>query len=173
MIRFEIRLWVAIFAVAGIVTLTTSLWGSISTKSFTMPNQSMAPTIEKGEKVKADMKAYDMVDPQIGDLAIFVPNESNELRWIFRVAAVPGDVISYAEGVLQRNGTIVYAPAPLQNQTFKPPTKMKEGAEIEYPYKLKTIEYFFLSDDPSHMHDSRYWGIVKREQILGKLVSHE
>ncbi len=171
-IKFEIKLWIAFFVVAGSVTLTSSLFGSPSNKSFTMPTQAMAPTIKKGEKVKADMKAYEMVEPHTGDLAIFVPNKNSDLRWVFRVAAKPGDVISYVEGALQRNGILVYAPPPLQGLTFKSPTKMKEGAEIEYPYKLKETEYFFLSDDPSHMHDSRYWGTIEREQILGKLVSH-
>jgi len=170
MIKFEVRLWLLFLAVVGSMSIASSLFAS---NVFTMPNHSMAPTIEKGERVMADMKAYEIADPKTGDLVIFIPNENRDLRWVFRVAAVPGDRLSYRNEVLERNGEAIYAPAPLHDQTFKSPDRMKGGSEINFPYELKDGEYFLLSDDPSHMHDSRYWGIVEKDQILGKLSSHE
>lgn len=171
-LRPEARLCLVFFAVAGVITLATALFGCTSNKTFTMPNHSMAPTIEKGERVKVDMKAYEIGDPEAGDLAMFIPNENRDLRWIFRVAAVPGDVLSYSDGTLEKNGISIHAPPPLQDQAFKSPERMKEGYVINFPYTLEEAEYFFLSDDPDHLHDSRYWGIVGRDQITGKLISH-
>lgn len=171
-IKFEAKSWIALLVITGVATLGASLFGSFSTKTFTMPNKSMAPTIEKNELITVDMRAYEIDDPNTGDLAIFIPNESSDLRWIFRVAGVPGDSLAYVNGVLHRNGKPIQTPAPLQNQTFKSPDRMKVGAEITYPHQLGKSEYFFLSDDPSHLHDSRYWGIVVREQILGRITSH-
>lgn len=172
-VKFEAKLWIALFAVAGAIALGSSLFSSSATKTFTMPNESMVPTIAKNERVEVNMKAYETEDPQTGDLAIFIPNENNDLRWIFRVAAVPGDTVSYSNETLERNGKPIFAPEPLNEILFKSPQRMKKGSEIRFSHTLEETEYFFLSDDPSHMHDSRYWGIIERDQILGKLTSHK
>jgi len=160
-------------AVAGLVLLGVSRRTISADRIFRMPNHSMAPTIMKGDRVTVDLHAYSEREPDLSDLVIFRPYETGKLKWIFRIAGVPGDIIGYENGVLVRNGYPIPAPEPLQDQTYAAPGQMKAGAEIEYPCQLGPVEYFLLSDDPEHMHDSRYWGLIEREQILARVTSHE
>lgn len=153
----------------GIVTVSSLVTGCSSKQAMIVPNLSMAPTLQKNEKVVANFLAYKIEDPQRGDLAVFIPRDTENLSWVFRVAALPGDTLSYKDGVLQRNQETIFAPSPLEEQFFRSPNKVKEGAEMTFPYTLEENEYFFLSDDPSHMHDSRYWGPIDRNEIVGKL----
>lgn len=165
--------WGLAIAVAGGVLFGILVWLSSSVGIFRMPNHAMAPTIQKGDRVSVDLHAYAERDPESGDLVMFRPDETGDLKWIFRIAGVPGDVIEYEEGDrLLRNGSPVFAPAPLEDQTYAAPPQMKTGVEIAYPYRLGPTEYFLLSDDPEHMHDSRYWGLIEREQILARVTSH-
>lgn len=165
--------WGVVIAVAGGVLLGFLVWTGGSAGNFRMPNHSMAPTIGKGDRVAVDLAAYAESEPEAGDLALFRPGETGDVRWVFRIAAIPGDIVGYDEGRLTRNGRAVFAPEPFQDLTFAAPDRMKAGAEITYPHQLGPTEYFLLSDDPAHMHDSRYWGLVGRAQILGRVTSHE
>ncbi len=131
----------------------------------------MAPTLQKGEKVTANFQAYRIVDPQIGDLAIFIPRYNRDLSWVFRVAAGPGDTLSYKEGALQRNEITLSPLTPFEGQTFRSPKMQKKDLEMTFPYTLKENEYFFLSDNPNYTRDSRYWGPIDRSEIVGKLTN--
>jgi len=137
-----------------------------------VPNLSMAPTLQKGEKAMANFQAYRIVDPQIGDLAIFIPRNTRDLNWVFRVAAGPGDTLSYKDGALQRNGITLSRPAPFEGQTYRAPKTQKKGLEMESPNTLGENEYFFLSDNPNYTRDSRYWGPIDRSEIVGRLTNY-
>lgn len=132
-----------------------------------MPNDGMSPTIALGERVNGRLGAYDEEDPQMGDLVIFRPFGHPGRRWVFRVAGVPGDRMGYAGGVLTRNGVVVTSPAFDVGRTFP---SVPGGADVIGT--LGAGEYFLLSDDPEHGDDSRVWGLVRREWILGKVTSH-
>jgi signal peptidase I len=63
----------------------------------------MAPTIEKGDRVSVDLHAYAESDPEPGDLVMFRPDGTGDLKWTFRIAAVPGNTIGYEDDVLVRD----------------------------------------------------------------------
>ena len=169
----KIPIWGLLALVSGGVALAAVLLKSSSEQSYRMPNHSMAPTIEQGDRVRVDSKAYAEASPQVGDLAVFVPRDTPNLKWIFRVAAVAGDTVSYQDDILCRNGAPIRPPPPLDDMTFSAPGRMKKGVEITFPYRLSENDTFLLSDDPEHRHDSRFWGLVQREDIVGKVSSHE
>ena len=131
----------------------------------------MRPTIVAGDRIKADMKAYQYAAPQLGDLALFVPVGQPDKRWVFRIAGVPGDVLAYDEGVLIRNDEVVTSSAIAGRATFGP-VSIADNLLRDNGLELEEKEYFLLSDDPDHYNDSRAWGPVHFSNILGKVVSH-
>ena len=153
-----------------IATLAVLVAGCSPKQAMIVPDLSMAPTLAKGERVIANFRAYHIKDPQVGDIAIFLPRDLEKPNWVLRVAALPGDTISYKNGSLQKNRASIYAPAPLQNQTYRAPAELAEDVALAYPYTLGENEYFFLSDDPNQTSDSRYWGPIDRSEIVGKLA---
>ncbi len=156
---------VLLFTVAGLVA------GCSSKQAMIIPDGSMTPTLQKGETVTANFLAYRIEDPRIGDLAIFLPQPPHYANWVFRVAAVPGDRLSYENGSLQRNSETLIASAPFNGRVFPAPPNATVHTKVSFPYTLKADEYFFLSDDPDCRSDSRFLGPTHRSEIVGKLAN--
>jgi len=159
--HFWITFGIAIFAVL--------VSGCSSKQVMIVPDLSMAPTLDKGEKVVANFLAYRIEDPQRGDLAIFIPRSPQISNWVLRVAAVPGDTLSYENGTLQLNNKTVCAPYFSNDRYYPQTSEGISSTAMTFPYTLKENEYFFLSDDPSYEYDSRHWGPIHRSGIMGKI----
>lgn len=85
-------------------------------------------------------------------------------RAISRIAAVGACEVNITEaGQLLIDGYV-----PNENVFYL--TKPLEGSEIEFPRTLETGEYFILDDFRTRGHDSRIFGALGEENILGKVV---
>jgi signal peptidase I len=91
---------------------------------------------------------------QKGDVIICkLEIDGTRKRIIKRLAAVPGDDIQEIHGMLLINGEYVA-------------TSQYGG----YHYKLNTDEYFLLGDNKNSSLDSRYFGPISKEEIIGKVI---
>lgn len=84
--------------------------------NFTVPTGSMEYTILPGDKIIADMRAYDVRvpftdislycfgDPKIGDIIVFDYPRDRWTNYVKRVVGLPGDVIEVTDGFITRNG---------------------------------------------------------------------
>ena len=142
-------------------------------------------------------KLVEFSKPNRGDVIVFrYPNyEKNPgysgVDFIKRVVATPGDVISYSEDQLSINGKVsdiknigpykgVDSGQPMNNyklvQEFinslpheillNPNTQSKKIPEITIP----DGHYFVMGDNRSHSSDSRFWGFVPEEYIIGRAI---
>ena len=139
---------------------------------FTVKGHSMDYTFADNDKVFVNKlsKNYER-----GDEVVFHANETDD--YIKRVIGVPGDTIEYKDDVLYVNGEKVDEPYLTQ--------KIKEAKEsgtapftpdfnIEYlsSTKSKTVPegmYFVMGDNRQHSTDSRVFGFVKKEAMIGKV----
>ena len=72
--------------------------------------------------------------------------------------------------VTEENGLRVNGNAVIENNIFYPTKPYDEGA-AEYPVKLSDGEYFVLADQRNGGMDSRYFGVVKAEEIQGVVIT--
>jgi signal peptidase I len=75
-----------------------------STRAYRMPTGSMAPTLEIGDKVVADMKAYDKKLPIRGDLIVFKYPNDESVSYLKRVIGLPGEKLEIIRRVFYING---------------------------------------------------------------------
>lgn len=80
-----------------------------------------------------------------------------------RIAAMPGDTISFENGQVQLNGSVISETIPYE-------TMPNDKASIAYPLTLKEGEYFILNDYRLDQDDSRSFGVVEKGEIEGKLI---
>jgi signal peptidase I len=128
-------------------------------------------------------------DPQRGDITVFY-SPVNGQRLVKRVIGLPGDEVALVNGRLSINGQpVVYEDAPptVAAQIPLPERRAHDFARELLPGRphpvmgspalpaLRTFEakvpagqYFMLGDNRDNSLDSRYFGSVKREQIIGK-----
>ncbi len=88
--------------------------------------------------------------------------QSEEGEIVKRVVGIPGDVISYQNGVLTVNGTTV-----VEDYIIDDPTKHHADMDF-YELKLGVDEYFLMGDNRTGSTDSRYFGPFHRSSIISK-----
>lgn len=124
----------------------------------TTPTPDMSPTLKLGDKV-----IYSRVDkkPIAKDVIVLKKDED---EFISRVVAVPGDTVEITEeGNLIVNGNLI-VDEKISSPTY--PALEKQS----YPVTLGEKEYFVLGDNRLNSVDSRYFGIVKANEIKGTLI---
>lgn len=160
---------------------------------LTVPSGSMEPTLKVGDQVTVNVDAYAESEPRIGDIVVFHPPEGAESAsecgvlvarmqpletgepcpkptagessqtLVKRIVAVGGDTLSIKEGHPVVNGN---------EKTAEPYIKPCGGGyECNLP-KTITIpagDYFMLGDNRGESDDSRYWGPVPTEWIIGRV----
>ena len=89
-----------------------------------------------------------------------VPAESR-VRFIKRVVAGPGDVISIVEGQLIRDG--VREP----DSYTRPCAEHESKCNFPTPIKIPADHWFTLGDNRGDSDDSRFWGPVPQNWIIG------
>lgn len=159
-----------------LTTICTLLICACTTKTFKMTTSVMEPTIKKGELVKIT-KGSEITRGKI--VAFNAPQEEDN-TWLYRVVGIPGDTIRMINGVLHVNSE----KAPYGFST--PETNNSDHAAIEIfgaseqdhwtannlgpivvPIDAEQEQYFLMGDNRSSAYDSRYFGFIKKEDILG------
>ena len=167
----------------GAWLLTESFWTKHGASLLAVPNSNMAPALQAAvtsdgrlqrDVVVAQKCAYWFNAPQRGDVVLFkMDNLSDRVAkgaFAFRVAGLPGERISIADGRMLINGQPVSEPAIF--------TTLRHSNQSEAPF-LNTPQasfvvpenhYFVLGDNSAESYDSRFWGPVPRDHILGRVT---
>ncbi len=125
----------------------------------------MDPTFKDKEYILTNLISMRFSDPQKGDVIVFqAPTDENK-DFIKRVMAVPGDTISIQNGDVYVNGVMVDESEYLDSTVETGAGAfMSEGEEIVVPEG----EYVVMGDNRNASSDSREWGFLDREEIIGK-----
>lgn len=167
---------------------------------FQIPSASMVPTLKIGDFILVNKFTYGlrlpvvrtkfvaMNDPKRGDVMVFFPPHRPDTYFIKRVVGLPGDEILYINNVLYINGEKqpqkLVASLPPLNPEIQLMTETLDGIEHEMrkhvvPGRLSQKgswvvpegHYFMMGDNRDNSSDSRDWGPVPEEAIVGKAVA--
>jgi len=125
--------------------------------------RSMAPTLHDGDRCLLNRFSYLYASPKRGDLVVLRDRDENDLA-VKRIVALPGESVRVSEGRMFVNGRRLVEPY-LENGTQ---TTAPTGTD--QCYSLGSHEYFVLGDNRAESEDSRFYGPVSRDQIIGTLI---
>jgi signal peptidase I len=119
---------------------------------------SMRPTLEDGEFVLVNKMSYRFGEVQRGDIIVFhFPlNPSEEL--IKRVIGLPGDRVTVENNQVSVNGQTLNEPYIAQAPLYSGQWTVEEGY------------LFVLGDNRNNSNDSKDWGFLPQENVVGKAV---
>jgi len=180
---------VVIVALALGLALAIQAW---IVKPYQIPSGSMEPTLDVGQRVLVNRFIYHFHEPKAGDIVVFHPPEGAESAsecgvlvkkmqpletgepcpkptpgessqtFIKRIVAVGGDTLSVKDGHPVVNGV---------EKTDEPYTNPCGGGyECNLPKTIKIPPgyFFMMGDNRGESDDSRYWGPVPKEWIIGE-----
>jgi len=194
----EFRWWHIVYRLLGVYFLFAALlfgfpdgyglFMPTRLRSFQIPSESMVPNLLVGDRLVADGWAYWGKEPKRGDVVVFDYPKDPSVKFVKRLVGLPGDVIEFKRGELyinqqlvpqrrtetvpleagSRNATefletlgendhVIFRAQPAWNEDYGPAT-VPEG------------KFFMLGDNRDRSSDSRFWGYVSRDQIIGRMA---
>ena len=139
------------------VLLTALIFVVVNTLTgrFRIEGQSMEPNLHDGEYVLIDKLSYALHLPERGDVIVFI--RPNERDFIKRIIGVPGDTVEIRAGQVMVNGKVLDEPYLNQpTRTDMPARLVEEG------------RYFVLGDNRNNSSDSRSFGSIATQDIVGR-----
>src|SRR3989344_1571305 len=130
---------------------------------------SMEPNLSDGQYILTDKITYRFGKPKRGDIIVFKAPVDENFDYIKRIIALPEETISIKDGgIIIKNsdnpdGFTLNETYPL-NGSNSPGDLLADGKELT----MNKNSYYVLGDNRNQSFDSREWGVLPKENIIGK-----
>ncbi|MBF0387153.1 MAG: signal peptidase I [Candidatus Omnitrophica bacterium] len=143
---------------------------------FKIPSGSMRMTLIEGDRLfvpkvefgpiipLTKIRIPGFVKPKRGDVIVFKYPVTRDKDFIKRLIAVGGETVQIADGKVLINGQVVKDGTIASIHYYNMGSYGKEGAAVTVP----PGNYFVMGDNSAASHDSRFWGFVPEELVVGK-----
>lgn len=133
-------------------------------RPFQVNGNSMDPTFTNGEYVFTNLLSQRFGPLDRGDVIVFKAPNDKDKDYIKRIIGLPGDKIKVQNGLVYLNGKRLpeeYLPPGLRTEARG---FASEGQEVTVSPK----SYYVLGDNRPFSSDSREWGLVTFDKVIGK-----
>jgi len=133
-------------------------------QAFYIPSGSMKPNLQIGDRILAYKFLYGLKNVKRGDIIVFKFPLNPRKDFIKRVIGLPGDIIKIENKEIYVNGKQLSEPYIVHGDKWNsgfprdeyPPTPVPAGS------------LFMLGDNRDSSDDSRYWGFVPAQNLVGE-----
>ena len=150
---------------------------------YRIPSSSMEPTLHCAQpasgcearfsdRVLANRFIYHLRDPERGEIVVFQTPEAAQIKcgaggtFVKRLIGMPGETV---EVRLERGEGYVYVNGRKLDEPYIDPAR--RSTEEFGPVKVPQESYFMMGDNRSQSCDSREWGSVPRDNLIGKVFA--
>jgi signal peptidase I len=168
--------WIVTIVGAVAIVLAVKAW---VVNPYRIPSSSMEPALhcarpgsgcEAGisDRVLANRLLYHFREPERGDVVVFDTPPAAEQAcgaggtFVKRLIVLPGETWRMEDGVVYIDGKRLIEPYILAQ---------RRGHDLQQPRTVPPGHYVMLGDNREHSCDSRAWGTVPRDQVIGKVFA--
>jgi len=129
---------------------------------FIVSGASMVPTFENGQYLIVDELTYRFEEPMRGDVIIFKYPKDPTQYFIKRVIGLPNETVRITGGtvsVSKKDGSTI---------KLEESYVVNEGNGGNLTVSLGADEYFVMGDNRPESSDSRLWGVLPKDNIVGR-----
>ena len=146
-----------IFEVLAVVLFSIFIINHFIAQPFLVQGASMEPNFSSGDYLLVDEATYYFREPTRGEVVVFKnPNDVREF-YIKRIVGLPGEEIVVSDGNVLVDGEVL-------DEDY-----LSDGISVDgrYVFQLGDGEYFVMGDNRPQSFDSRSWGPLGEELIIG------
>lgn len=125
---------------------------------------SMEPGLHNGDYVLTEKISYYFSPPSRGDIVVFKPPVNPKHEYIKRVIGLPQEEISLVDGEVFIDDQVLNEPYLKNSNSTLAHSSIKGGIKSPIPHE----QFVVMGDNRMRSSDSREWGFVARENIVGK-----
>ncbi len=125
---------------------------------------SMEPNFHNNDYILTDKISLKLHAPERGNVVIFKSPNNPEVDYIKRVIGLPGEKVKVLNGYVYVNDKKLNEPYLADRTNLFPGSFVQEGIDITVPEE----EYFVMGDNRPHSSDSREFGPIQGNSIIGK-----
>lgn len=152
-----------VFEIAIIAILTVVIVRNFLLQPFLVNGASMEPTFSSGDYLLVDELTYRLRVPERGEVIVFRYPGDESVYYIKRIIGLPGERVELGkEGIFIFNSE---QPDGFRLDETYMPGEMSSYEAKEFP--LSKTQYFVMGDNRTHSFDSRNWGPVKTDEVIG------
>jgi len=167
------REWIESFIIAFILALFIR---TFIIQAFKIPTGSMRMTLIEGDRILVNKLRYGAKvpfskhrlpgfgEPKPGDVVVFIYPEDKKRDFIKRLIAVGGDIVEIKDGKIYVNGKPIEI-LPIKNIYYY---NRGDFGQTNKAIQVPKDNYFVLGDNSASSKDSRYWGFVPKDFVIGR-----
>lgn len=126
---------------------------------------SMYPNFMDKEYLLTDKITYKRAEPSFGDVIVFKAPVNENFDYIKRVVALPGQTVMIKKNVVYIDNEVLVEPYLTNEIVTNPGQFLHEGES----YVVQAGEVMAFGDNREHSSDSRDWGPVPEQNIVGRV----
>src|SRR3989344_6598984 len=130
---------------------------------FIVSGASMVPAFQSGHYLVIDEISYRFEEPKRGEVIVFRFPSSPSKFLIKRVVGLPGETVE-----IKGNDILIKNEDSPEGFLWKQGDFNRDRSRRDFKVSLSSDEYFVLGDNRGESADSRMWGALKRELIVGR-----
>jgi len=151
------RKWILVIIGAVILIGGILRWGVL--QPYLIKQPSMEPGLASGDRIIVNRLAYRQWAPTRGDVIVFAFPKDLKRTFVKRVIAVEGETVELRDNKVFVNGALIEEPY------VKPGDYPPFGPEV-----VPVDKVFVLGDNRRESEDSREWGLLPKNYLLGKAL---
>lgn len=160
----NLREWIQVIVIALIVALPVRFFIA---EPFIVQGASMDPTFSTGQFLIVDRVTYRFEEPQRGDVIVFEYPNNPSVYYIKRIIGLPGETVSIKQGKV----SIINEQYPKGFELNEPYINSAHFSISDFNSKtLSATEYFVMGDNRAESSDSRIWGPLDKDFIVGRPI---
>ncbi|MFL6011042.1 MAG: signal peptidase I [Gaiellaceae bacterium] len=174
--------WVVTIVVAVAIVLAVKAW---IVNPYRIPSPSMEPTLHcarpepfceaaHSDRVLANRFIYHFRDPKRGEIVVFHAPKAAEREctggiFVKRIIGLPGDLWAERNGYTYINGRRLAEPYLKAGRRDAQTETLRDLPPVGTLRRIPSGMYLMEGDNRAHSCDSRVWGLVPRDRIVGKV----